>query len=53
MGTKITSVPYTITQPGFYLLTGNLTYNGTGNAIAVGANVKDVVIDLMGFSLTQ
>ena len=53
VGTKISSVPYTITQPGFYLLTGNLTYNGAGNAITVGPNVNDVVIDLMGFRLTN
>ena len=50
VGTKITSVPYTITQPGFYFLTGNLTYNGTGNAITVSAN--NVTLDLMGFSLS-
>lgn len=51
VGTKISSVPYTITQSGFYYLAGNLTYSGTGNAIAVNAN--DVTIDLMGFSLTK
>ena len=50
MGTKISSVPYTITQPGFYFLTGNLTYNGALNAITVSAN--NVTLDLMGFSLS-
>ena len=51
VGTKISSVPYTITQPGFYFLTGNLTYNGAGNAITVSAN--NVTLDLMGFSLSH
>jgi parallel beta-helix repeat protein len=51
VGTKITTVPYTISIPGFYYLTGNLTYNGSSNAITVNAN--DVTIDLMGFSLTN
>jgi hypothetical protein len=49
-GTKITSVPFTINNPGFYFLGGNLTYNGSGNAITV--NVDDVTLDLMGFSLS-
>jgi hypothetical protein len=50
VGTKITSVPYEIKNPGFYFLTGNLTYNGTGNAITVSAD--NVTLDLMGFSLS-
>jgi hypothetical protein len=50
VGTKITSVPYIITQPGFYYLGGNLSYNATGNAITVNAN--DVTIDLMGCTLS-
>jgi hypothetical protein len=50
VGTKITSVPYTISNPGFYYLGANLTYLGTGNAIAITAN--NVTLDLMGFSLT-
>jgi hypothetical protein len=51
VGTKITSLPYIINDPGFYFLTGNLTYNSTtGNAITV--NADDVTLDLMGFSLT-
>jgi hypothetical protein len=50
VGTKITSVPYTINSPGFYFLTGNLTYSPTsGNAITIGAD--DATLDLMGFSL--
>ncbi len=51
VGTKITSLPYTITQPGFYYLGGNLTTTGSNNGITVEAN--DVTIDLMGFSLTN
>ncbi|MBU4448351.1 MAG: hypothetical protein KKD99_07175, partial [Proteobacteria bacterium] len=50
VGTKITSVPYTISSPGFYYLGGNLTYSGTGSAISVDAD--NVTLDLMGFSLT-
>jgi parallel beta-helix repeat protein len=51
VGTKITSVPYTISAPGFYYLSGNLTYSGSTNAITV--NADDVTLDLMGFSLTN
>jgi hypothetical protein len=51
VGTKITSLPYTINNPGLYFLTGNLTYNSTtGNAITVNSN--NVTLDLMGFKLT-
>ena len=48
VGTKITSVPHTITQPGFYYLAKNLS--STGSGILVTAD--DVTIDLMGFTLT-
>lgn len=51
VGTRITSVPYTITQPGFYYFGKNLTYNGSGIAITIDAD--NVTLDLMGFSLTQ
>jgi hypothetical protein len=50
VGTKIASVPYAISAPGFYYLGGNLTYSGTGSAISV--NADNVTLDLMGFSLT-
>lgn len=51
VGTKITTLPYIINNPGFYFLGGNLTTNiSGGNAITV--NADDVTIDLMGFSLT-
>ena len=51
VGTRITSVPYNISTPGFYYLSGDLTYSGSTTAIAVNAN--DVTLDLMGFSLTN
>ena len=50
VGTKITSLPYTISTPGFYYLGGNFTYTGVDPAITVTAN--GVTLDLMGFSLS-
>jgi len=47
VGTKISSLPYTITQPGFYYLTKDLAT--TGNGIVV--RTDNVTLDLMGFSL--
>jgi hypothetical protein len=47
VGTKITSLPYWITNPGFYFLGGDLT--STGDGIMVTTN--NVTIDLMGFNL--
>ncbi len=52
VGTKITSVPYTISNPGFYYFGKNLTYSGSGNA-AITVNADNVTLDLMGFSLTK
>jgi hypothetical protein len=49
VGTKIISLPYTITSPGYYYLGSNLSYSG-GDAITVSAD--NVTIDLGGFSLT-
>jgi hypothetical protein len=48
VGTKITSLPYTINNSGFYFLDRNLTRN-SGHGIIV--NVDNVTIDLMGFTL--
>jgi hypothetical protein len=48
-GTKITSLPYTISAPGSYYLGGNLSYAG-GNGITV--NADNVTLDLMGFTLS-
>jgi hypothetical protein len=50
VGTKITSLPFTITAPGFYYLTGSITYSGTSDGIMVKSD--NVIIDLMGFCLT-
>ena len=48
-GTKITSLPYTISAPGSYYLGGNLTYAGDSHGITV--NADNVTLDLMGFTL--
>jgi parallel beta-helix repeat protein len=47
-GTEITALPYTITSPGFYFVTRNLS--ATGTAITVDAS--NVTIDLLGFCVT-
>ena len=48
--TAITSVPYKITAPGVYCLTGNLSLGRvTGRAILI--NADDVVLDLNGWTL--
>jgi len=52
-GTKITSLPYTISAPGAYYLGGNLSSTGSGITIShTPAPVNDVTLDLMGFSIT-
>lgn len=48
-GTPISSLPYTITQPGSYYLTGNLTGVSSQNGINIASN--DVTLDLNGFTL--
>lgn len=48
-GTPISSVPYTISQPGHYYVTRNLTLNSSGIAISVAA--PNVTLDLGGFRL--
>ena len=50
VGTKITSLPYTITAPGFYYVTRDLTYSGSSHGITVQSD--NVTIDLMGFRLS-
>jgi hypothetical protein len=46
--TPISSVPYTITAPGKYILSNDLLYSGeSGNAITV--NTSNVTINLNGF----
>ena len=46
-GQEIKALPYTITVPGFYYLTKNLTATGTG----ITVDADHVVIDLMGFNI--
>jgi putative cofactor-binding repeat protein len=48
-GTRIASLPCTISNPGFYYVASNLTC-ASGHGITVSAN--DVTIDLMGFRLS-
>ncbi len=45
--TPISTLPYTINQPGSYYVTGNL--DGSGGGITISAS--DVTLDLMGFTL--
>src|SRR5947209_4477121 len=50
--TAISSLPFTISAPGSYYLTGNLQFTAaSGDAITVSAS--DVSIDLMGFALSS
>ncbi|PWU16935.1 MAG: hypothetical protein C5B50_12310 [Verrucomicrobia bacterium] len=48
--TPISAVPYTISQPGSYYLTGNLQVS-SGNAIVISAN--SVTLDLNGFTISS
>lgn len=47
--TPISSLPYSITNPGSYYFTGSLTNPGIGNGITIGCS--NVTIDLNGFTL--
>ncbi|MFM9958329.1 MAG: right-handed parallel beta-helix repeat-containing protein [Phycisphaerales bacterium] len=49
-GTAIGALPYSITVPGAYYLSGNLDFQGSGPAISVDA--ADVTLDLSGFTLS-
>jgi parallel beta-helix repeat protein len=49
VGTQIRSLPYTISSPGFYYITKDLTCAAGVHGITIEAN--DVTLDLMGFSL--
>ena len=48
VGTKITSLPYTIASPGFYYITQDLSIS---NANGINITADNVTLDLMGFSL--
>jgi parallel beta helix pectate lyase-like protein len=45
--TPISALPFTITQPGSYYLTGNLS-----GSVGITINADDVTLDLGGFALT-
>lgn len=49
--TPISSAPFTITQPGSYFLTTNVTIGIAGPAIAINAN--NTTFDLNGFSISS
>jgi parallel beta-helix repeat protein len=51
VGTPIKSVPYTITAPGYYYLTANLTVSGS-NSYGIVVNADNVTLNLMGYSLS-
>jgi hypothetical protein len=53
VGTKITSLPCTITTPGYYYFGGNLSINLTGSNAAITVNADNVTLDLLGFNLTN
>lgn len=48
--TPISSLPFTIVEPGSYYLTSSLNNGGGGHGITVSAS--EVTIDLMGFTLS-
>jgi Right handed beta helix region len=53
---SISSLPFSITAPGTYVLTGNLSYIGGGNSSAI--NITEpiggpVMVDLRGFTITS
>lgn len=49
-GTPISSIPITITSPGYYYFTTNLYHSSTGSAVVI--NSDHVTVDLNGFTLS-
>ena len=49
IGTEITSLPYTISTPGFYFITKDLSCPAGTNGITI--TTSNVTLDLMGFAL--
>ncbi|MHC5077049.1 MAG: hypothetical protein ACYTFM_11560, partial [Planctomycetota bacterium] len=49
--TPISSIPYSITQPGSYYLTGDLSTSST-TSHGIGISASNVTVDFMGYSLT-
>src|SRR4029434_7246959 len=45
------STPIIVSQPGSYYLTGNVTISTTDHGITIAGVVKNVTIDLNGFTL--
>ena len=50
-GTPISSAPYVITASGYYYLTDDLQVTGGGTGITIDGFVKNVTIDLNGFTI--
>jgi Right handed beta helix region len=53
---KISSLPFNITAPGTYVLTGNLSYTSGASfgAISISGQIEGpVIVDLKGFTLTS
>lgn len=48
-GTPISALPFTISTPGKYYVTGNLTIGSLANGITINAN--DVTLDLNGYTI--
>jgi hypothetical protein len=53
VGIRITSLPYTISNPGFYYFGGNLSINLSGSNTVITVAADNVTLDLMGCSLTN
>src|SRR5689334_15197042 len=49
--TPVSSLPFTISAPGSYYLTGNL--NGVPGADGITVNVSGVTLDLNGFTIAS
>lgn len=49
IGTEITSLPYTISSPGFYYISKNIAQTAISHGILIEAN--NVTLDLMGYSI--
>lgn len=48
--TPITTLPFTVSNPGHYCLTGDLNFSGAGTAVLIDAD--QVVVDLKGYALS-
>src|SRR6516165_678736 len=49
----ITSLPFTVSSPGTYVLAQDLTFSGNGIAISIPTNLPgQVIVDLKGHTIT-